>query len=66
MCPCQKNESPEKLYTIRQVAALLNIPPWKLRRSIKRGLIPCHRLLNSRRLLRLSEVLAAIDSGDQP
>jgi len=58
---------PEKLYTIQEAARLLNIYPWKLRRAIKKGLIPSHTLLNSRRLVRLSEIIEALrDWGPQP
>jgi excisionase family DNA binding protein len=53
--------SPEKFYTIQEAASLLNLYPWKLRRAIKKGLIPSHSLFNSRRLVRLSEVVAAMN-----
>jgi excisionase family DNA binding protein len=64
--PSSYQESPEKLYTIQEAAALLNIYPWKLRRAIKKGLIPSYTLLNSRRLVRLSEVVAAMNGGVGP
>jgi excisionase family DNA binding protein len=41
--------SPEKLYTIQEAAVLLNIYAWKIRRAVKKGLIPGYTLLNSRR-----------------
>jgi excisionase family DNA binding protein len=59
-------ESPEKLYTIQEAAALLNIHPWKLRRAVKKGLIPGYTLLNSRRLVRLSEIVAAMNAVARP
>jgi excisionase family DNA binding protein len=61
--PTSSLESPEKFYTIQEAAALLNVHPWKLRRAIKKGLIPSHSLFNSRRLVRLSEVVTAMNGG---
>ena len=52
---------PEKLATVRAAACALGIPSWKLRRAINSGLVPSYRLLNSRRLVRLSEVVATIE-----
>lgn len=54
---------PEKLYTIQEAAVLLNIYAWKIRRAVKQGLVPSYSLLNSRRLVRLSEVIAAMSAG---
>jgi excisionase family DNA binding protein len=54
--------SPEKFYTVQEAASLLNVYPWKLRRAIKKGLIPSHSLFNSRRLVRLSEVVEAMNA----
>jgi hypothetical protein len=59
-------ESPEKLYTIQEAAALLIIYPWKLRRAVKKRLIPSYPLLNSRRLVRFSEVFAAVNAMARP
>jgi excisionase family DNA binding protein len=53
----------EPLYTIQQAAITLNIHIWKLRRAVKSGLIPSYTIWNSRRLVRLSEVVAAINEG---
>jgi hypothetical protein len=53
----------EPLRTIAWVSKELNRPTWKLRRAAKQGLIPTYRLLNSRRLVKLSEVLAAIEAS---
>jgi hypothetical protein len=61
--PTPHNEaSPEKLYTIQQAAVLLNIYAWKIRRAVKNGLVPSYCLLNSSRLVRLSEVIAAMNA----
>lgn len=52
----------EKLLTIHKAADTLGLHRWKVRRAVNAGLIPSYRLLNSRRLVRLSEVVAAIDA----
>lgn len=56
----QNTNPPERMFTIGQAADLLGIPRWKLYRAVKYGLVPCHRILNSRKLVRLSEIEAAI------
>ena len=56
---------PEPLYTIRQAALLLNILPWKLDRAVRAGLIPHFTLITRRRLVRLSDVVALIESSRQ-
>ena len=53
----------EPLRTIASVAKELNLPPWKLRRAAKQGVFPTYTLLNSRRLVKLSEVVAAIEAS---
>jgi len=57
------SDIPEKLATIQRAAGTVGIPPWKLRRAINSGLVPSYRLPNSRRLVRLSEVVAAIEAS---
>ena len=56
-------EQPERLFSIRKAAAVLELPSWKLARAARLGLIPTYRLYNSRRLVRLSEVVAVIDAS---
>lgn len=58
----------EPLSTIKAAAYSLNLPTWKLRRAVKLGLVPSYALLNSRRLVRISEVVAALTrmGGDGP
>jgi excisionase family DNA binding protein len=51
----------EPFFTIKQVASRLHLPYWKLQRAIKRGDIPSYTPFNSRRLVRLSEVVAHIE-----
>jgi excisionase family DNA binding protein len=52
--------TPEHLLTIQQAAEVLHIHVWQLRRAIKRGAIPSYQPFNTRKLVRLSEVEAAI------
>jgi hypothetical protein len=42
--------------TFKEAAVELNLPYFKIQRAAKRGDIPTYRLLNSRPLVRLSEV----------
>jgi excisionase family DNA binding protein len=56
---------PEKLITVKAAANALGLPDWKLRRACQSGEIPSYTLLNSRRLVKLSEVLAAIEASRQ-
>jgi excisionase family DNA binding protein len=53
----------EKLYTYKAAAELLGVPYFKIQRAARAKLIPTYRLLNGRRLLKLSEVLAAIEAS---
>lgn len=50
----------EKMYTLPQVATILNMPVSTIRRAAKSGLIPIYRPFNQRVRVRLSEVIAAI------
>lgn len=59
----ESNFQPEPLLTINAAATALGVHTWKLRRAIKAGLVPSYRLLNSRRLVRLSEVVAVIEAS---
>jgi hypothetical protein len=53
----------EQFQTLKEVAANLGLPSFKVTRAAKAGLFPTYTLFNSRRLARLSEVIAAIDSS---
>ncbi|MER9680369.1 hypothetical protein NKJ23_13700 [Mesorhizobium sp. M0184] len=55
--------SVEPYLTILQAAKTLGVHPWALRRAAKAGTIPAYTLLNSRKLVRLSEVIAAINAS---
>jgi hypothetical protein len=60
--PSTDFENAEKLLTYRAVSDALGIPYFKIQRAAKAKLFPTYRLLNGRRLLRLSEVIAAIEA----
>ena len=55
--------SPEKLHTIGEVADIVGVPAWKIRRAVKVGALPHYRFLNSRSLLKLSKVIRFIDAS---
>ena len=56
---------PEKLYKIKAAAAELNLHYWWLLRAINRGDIRCYKPFNSRRLVKLSEIVAFIETSRQ-
>jgi hypothetical protein len=51
----------EPLLTLNAAAAKLGVPVFKLRRAAKAAMFPTYKLFNSRQLVRLSEVIAAIE-----
>jgi hypothetical protein len=51
----------EPLLTVKAAAKTLGLPYFKLRRAVARDLVPSYRLLNSRRLVRLSEIVTCIE-----
>lgn len=53
----------EKLCTISDAANKLGVHVWALRRAVNNGTIPAYRPFNSRVLVRLSEVVAAINAS---
>jgi excisionase family DNA binding protein len=56
---------PEPFITISEAATRLKIPVFKLRRAARAGQIPTYRIGNLRRLVRLSEIVAAIERSRQ-
>lgn len=54
---------PEKLLTFQQVAGLIGAKPWQIRRAVNRGLIPHFAPFNSRKLVRLSDVITVIEAS---
>lgn len=55
----------ERLSTIKEAAIEIGAKEWQLRRAVKAGHIPSYTPYNLRRLVKLSEVIAYIDSCRQ-
>jgi hypothetical protein len=55
MCDCD-----HKYLTLKQASFELNIPYFKIQRAAKRGLFPTYKILNSRSLVRIADIKAAI------
>ncbi|MDX3978298.1 helix-turn-helix domain-containing protein [Shinella sp.] len=53
----------EPMFTIQKAAETLGVHVWALRRAIKSGTIPAYAPFNGRKLVRLSEVAAAINAA---
>jgi len=53
--------NPEVFITLKEAARRLGLPVFKVRRAAKRGLFPTYVLLNRRKLVRLSELIDAIE-----
>ena len=54
----------ERLFTLHQAAEALGLHYWQLQRAVKRGSIPAYSPFG-RKLVKLSEVVAYIDSCRQ-
>ena len=54
----------ERLYTIKDAAELLGLRYWKLLRAVNRGDIKSYTLLNSRKMVRLSEIISVMEEGN--
>lgn len=54
---------PERLLTINEAAKVLGLHAWKLRRAVKTGIVPSYKILNARRLVRLSDIQAVIEAS---
>lgn len=53
----------ERLLTLKDIATQLGLPEFKVTRAAKAGAFPTYTLYNKRKLARLSEVVAAIESS---
>ncbi|MEQ1940788.1 hypothetical protein ABMA32_00050 [Mesorhizobium sp. VNQ89] len=53
----------ESLLTIDKAAKELGVHTWALRRAVKSGTVPAYRPFNGRALVRISEVIAAINAS---
>jgi excisionase family DNA binding protein len=52
-----------KFLTIKQAAAALGLPYWKVQRAVQRRQIPHYTLFNSRKLVLLAEILKIIQQA---
>jgi hypothetical protein len=57
--------NPERLLTIREAAEIVGARYWQAQRAVRRGDIPSYTPFNSRKLVKLSEVVAYINSCRQ-
>jgi excisionase family DNA binding protein len=53
----------EPFLTLQQAAKELGLHVWALRRAVKSGAIPAYQPFNGRKLVRLSEVVSAINAS---
>jgi len=51
----------EKFVTLKHAAVMLGVPEFKVRRAVTRKQFPSYRFGNNRALVRMSEVLEAIE-----
>lgn len=59
------SSAPEKLIPISKAAEAIGAKYWQIQRLVRRGAIPSYTPYNSRPLVKLSEVVAYIDSCRQ-
>jgi hypothetical protein len=52
-----------KFWTVKAASAQLGMPSWKVWRAIKQNKIRGYRFLNGRLLVRLEEIIEAIENG---
>jgi hypothetical protein len=52
---------PEQLLTFIAAAKRLGLPAFKIRRAANQGLFPTYSIGNGRKLVRISEIVAAIE-----
>lgn len=55
----------EPFLTLQQAAKELGVHVWALRRAVKSGVIPAYQPFNRRKLVKLTEVVAYINSCRQ-
>ncbi len=60
--PIAKAIQDDRLITFKEAAASLGAKYWQIQRAVKSGRIPSYAPYNSRRLVKLSEVMAYIES----
>ncbi len=59
----QEHSGIETLLTIQLAAEQLGVHIWALRRAVNSGSIPAYQPFNGRKLVRLTEVVAAINAS---
>lgn len=60
--PPQPDTGFEPLVTFKEAAEQLGLPYFKIQRAARAGLIPTYSLLNSRRYVRVSELIAQMSA----
>lgn len=55
----------EKLLTLGEAADAIGVHYWQLQRAVRSGNVPSYTPFNSRRLVKLSEVVAFIEASRQ-
>jgi hypothetical protein len=53
----------EPLRSIKEAAAEIGLPYFKLARAVKNRLVPSYTIYNARRLVRVSEIIAVIEAS---
>lgn len=61
--PATQSSGVEPLLSIPKAAAAVGAHAWALRRAVKSGSIPAYTPFNGRKLVRLSEIIAAINAS---
>lgn len=59
----ERSDGVERMLSLKEAAELLGVHLWALRRAVKAGKIPAYAPFNGRKLVRLSEVIAAIEAS---
>jgi len=57
------SENLDQLLTYKGAAARLNIPYFKIQRAARSGLIPTYSFLNSRKYVKLNDILKAMSTS---
>ena len=53
----------EQMRTFRSASEAMNIPYFKIQRAARAGLIPTYSILNSRKYVKISDILKAMSSS---
>jgi hypothetical protein len=55
---------PDRLLTFKEAAQALGIPYFKIQRAAKLGLIPTYAILNSRKYVKVRDILERMSAAD--